>query len=43
MSAGIDHFWGFATAPLVEVVRRCLGPAFFWTRQNLMGLLILLL
>jgi hypothetical protein len=29
MSASIGHVWGFATAPLGEVVRRCLGLAIF--------------
>jgi hypothetical protein len=43
MSAGVGHVWGFASAPLGEVVRRCLGPAIFPTRQYLLGSLILLL
>jgi hypothetical protein len=43
ISAGMGHVWGFASAPLGEVVRRCLGPAIFRTRQYLLGSLILLL
>ena len=43
MSAGMGHVWGFASAPLGEVVRCCLGLAIFRTRQYLLGSLILLL
>jgi hypothetical protein len=43
MSAGMGHVWGFASAPLGEVVRRCLRLAIFRTRQYLLGSSILLL
>jgi hypothetical protein len=44
MSAGMGHVWGFATAPLGEVVRRSLpGASNFRTWQYLLGSLILLL
>jgi hypothetical protein len=38
MSAGMGHIWGFALAPLGEVVRRCLGLAIFGFGPVLVGL-----